>query len=277
MKPLPVMACDPGTTRCGWARITLHREPARGFFAYDRGGHRELDRGWLRAELQQLRDEGGVFALETLIGGVFAGRNARPLLETRAMEQRILDIAEGAGWELPPKDCLPRVALIGGKLLKIPAGDYTYNKPKPRNGPPPKRPKKAMPLIWIEGWRGELCHDSTASDAQIALVVDEMVNGAAARIELLPKEQREHVRDSLGLAFVAAHRHLGLRVKLPPFLEAALWRLQQQEEQQRAAEKAAAKLGVKVPKKQTRLYSRATRREMGARSRAAHAARRATR
>lgn len=270
MKPLPVLIGDPGTSKLGWARILLHRAPTGGRLAFDRGGHRDLDRGWLYAELQQLREENGIFALETLIGGIFAGRRARPILETRAMEQRILDIAENAGWPMPPRDCLPRAEQVGQHILKIPAGDYTYNKPKKakQNAPPPKRARKVKPPIWIEGWRGELCGESTASNAQIEIVGAAMVDDAAERIALMPKLQREHVYDAIGLGLVAVHRFLGARVVLPPSVAGPLWMQQRAEDEHRAAENAAKKLGVVIPKPKTRLYSRTERREMGDRVRA---------
>lgn len=276
--PLSVFSVDPGCTRAGWARLVLHRTPAGGRFLFERGGHRELDRGWLHAELQQLREQDGILALETLIGGRFFGRATRPLLETRAMEQRILDIAENAGWPMPPAQCLSRAEQVGQRLLKIPAGNYTLNRPKKqRRGalpkPPPKRPRKVKSEVFVEGWRGELLGNVVPSDEQIALVCRAMVDGAAAFVEGLPKLRREHVYDSLGLAVVAAHRFLGIRVVLPQDVAAELWKIQQQEGVQRAAEKAAAKPGVKVPKEQLRLYSRAERREMGDRTRAARAGR----
>ncbi len=99
--PLVIWAGDPGTTRLGFSRIVLHRDHLGGRFVYERGGHRELDRGWLHAELQQLREEGGVFALEVLIGGRFKGRMTTSLLETRAMEERIINVAITAAGPSP--------------------------------------------------------------------------------------------------------------------------------------------------------------------------------
>lgn len=235
-KPLPIIAFDPGCTRCGFARIVLHRDHLGGRFTYDRGGHRELDRGWLHAELQQLRDEGGVFALEVLIGGRFKGRMTASLNETAQMQGRILGIAEGAGLSMPPHDQpLPMVEQRGVWVLLIPAGDGMVK----RNKVPVK----------INGWRGELCHTSQPSNKQIAVVVERIIDG----IPHLHHLAREHAYDALGLAFVAAHRHLGLPVRLPLPVEQALTL-------QRIHDKA------RPEKTATRLYSRAARAQMSERA-----------
>lgn len=264
MKPLPILSIDPGTTRCGHARITLHRSPVGGRLVYDRGGHRELDRGWLTAELQQLRADGGIFALEVLIGGRFKGRLTSSLNETAEMQGRILGVAAACGFEPPRPELLPLVEQTGVWTLLIPAGDGTIKRVmgrervrSPRTGSTYTR--NATERVRIAGWRGEYCHDPRASDEQIKIVGAATVEGAEAQIALLHHSQREHVWDAIGLACVALHRHLGVPVRLPQHVEQAL-----------ALQKLRERATPKKPK-QKRLYSRAARAEIGERSRAAHA------
>jgi len=231
------MSLDPGCTRLGHSRIVLHRDHLGGRFVYERGGHRELDRGWLHAELQQLRAEGGVFALEVLIGGRFKGRMTASLNETAQMQGRILDIAESAGWPMPPRDPLPRDEQRGQHMLLMPAGDGLVKRGKTR--------------VQIHGWRGELCHTSRPSDAAIRVVVESIVEGIPHLHHLV----RPHVIDSIGLGVVAAHRFLGVPVQLTCATEQAL-------ALQRMRDRAAP------AEKQKRMYSRAMRQEMSERARA---------
>lgn len=184
-----------------------------------------------------------MFALEVLIGGRFKGRMTASLNETAQMQGRILDIAEGAGWPMPPRDPLPLTEQKGEWVLLIPAGDGIV-----------KRGKTATRIHGIHGWRGELCHTSRPSNAAIRVCVE----GVVEQIPHLHHLAREHVYDACGLAVVACHRHLGLLVRLPRATEMALlW--------QRSVDKA------KPPKTQTRLYSRATRQAMSDRAKAARA------
>lgn len=255
--PLHILALDPGCTRNGYARITLHRDERGGRLLFNRGGHRELDRGWLTAELQQLREEGGVFALEVLIGGRFFGRMTSTLNETAAMEGRILEIAEAAGWPIPPRDPLPMVEQKGVFVLKLPAGDGSIKRVVGTERVRSEKSGRSMTrtvkqLVKIHGWRGELCHSPRASNKMIAAVVERTFAGG---VPYFDSRSREHVYDAAGLAIVACSRHLGAPVQLSPATEAALLLAAQAERE----------------KTSKRLYSKATRAAIGARSKATHA------
>ncbi len=91
--------------------------------------------------------------------------------------------------------------------------------------------------------RGELCRAANASDAQVALVVEALVEGAPRDMR---KADRQHVYDACLYGLVGLTR-LGARFKLPPEAERALHVLRAQERAKAAAKGKATKAARALP------------------------------
>ncbi len=249
LRGLRCLAFDPGPTYTGWAEVILTEEGKLFLIA---GGHRALDlrrredRAWVRAYGEQVKALGGIAAVETVIGYAYQAKHVQALLETTRVEGRIGDQLYEAG--LIPHE--------------IPAGDAArpdYDTPLPKL---PKQPKGAPrrqarqhAKELVRGWRGELCRSPSASNAQIAFVVEGIVGGAGVSFR---SGEQEHVYDAIGLAVVTIFRHLKRALLLPAAVNAALI-AQQECDKQKAASKRAAKMdGEKVagpPRRLTRAQS----------------------
>jgi hypothetical protein len=253
--PLRCRSIDPGPTRSAVAYV----EYADGRFRLLEGGWRTLDvlhsaadLAWLKQKLETTRRESGLYAVECIVGYAYEASRVQQLVETARVEGELLLL--GATHGLQP--------------VEIPAGDGRVRDaraplPKlPRRGKgKPARPRRRAAEQLLRGWRGELCHTPWASDAQIRIVVEAMVQGDGVR---RTREEEEHLYDAIGVSIVALCRHLHLAIQLPAAVETALWRQQQAEATERARRR---ELGLPRPKK-SRALTRAQRARRAAAQRA---------
>lgn len=225
MKATVCFAVDCGPTRSGAALVEL----ADGWHRILWGGHPESRGAELLTQIRSAARVGAIFAIERLQGYAYEAKRVAQLIETAQAEGLI----DGAAAEIYLQEAADR-ALTG-------------RPPLPRLAPLP---------ITARDWRGELCRSSTASDAQIRLVVE----GMCPVRPTLKAEVRPHVWDAAGLAIVALARENGRPVVLPPSVSAGLHNLQVDEKRSRAARKARGEpLGA-----ETRWPTKAQRERRGA-------------
>ena len=253
--PLRCRSIDPGPSRSAVAYV----EYADGRFRLLEGRWRALDvlhsaadLAWLAQKLETTRREDGLYAVECIVGYAYEASRVQQLVETARVEGELLLLGRTHG-------LLP---------VEIPAGDGRIRDldtalpplPKRKKGEP-ARPRRRAAEQLLRGWRGELCHSPWASDAQIRIVVEGMVQGDGVR---RTREEEEHLYDAIGVGIVALCRHLHLALQLPSAIETALWRQQHAEAAERAARK---RQGLGRPK-QKRALTRAQRARRAAGQRA---------
>lgn len=90
--------------------------------------------------------------------------------------------------------------------------------------------------------RGDLCRSANASDKQVAIVVEALIEGVPKH---LPKKERVHIYDACLYGLVGFMR-LGARFKLPPAAEMALHSLREQERAKAAAKGKATKAARQI-------------------------------
>jgi len=252
--PSPSLHCrsvDPGPSRSAVAYLSY----SDGRFRLIEGCWRRLDvlhdrsdRIWMEGKLEETREDGGLFAVETIVGFAFQASRVQQLLETTRVEGALLTLGVVHGLdpiEIPAGD---------GKVLDH---DATLPKLPPKKEGVPARTRRRAAEKLIKGWRAELCHTPWASDAQIRIVVEGIVQGDGKK---RTAEEEEHLYDAIGVGIVAICRHLDLRIRLPPSVETALWKQQAAEKEERARNRAA---GITKPK-QRRPPTRAQRKRRGA-------------
>ena len=103
--------------------------------------------------------------------------------------------------------------------------------------------------------RGALCHNPTASDAEVAVVV-EWLYGSSVRT-LMRADARPHIYDALLLAAYGISKELGTPIKLSPNVEVALCQARTEEKAARVAKRLRKKERLPVERrKPTRAQSK---------------------
>lgn len=190
-----VYAFDPGPTYTGWALLYWDGRVPH----YVDGGHIPFGGGFVRAADGSVEPD--------------TSARVRALMEDAARVGGVIAIEQIVGYAYDAKrvQALLETTRIEGDLKRL------------------ARSLGITPFfVTCKAARGLLCRAETASDAQVAIVVEALVHGAPKH---LAKDRRQHIYDAALYGLGALWRR-GVRLTLSPEAETELFR-------QQAADKAA--------------------------------------